>query len=161
MIFLFRGSHRLCEAIDDSFLLPLHTLKVGFYLPLHHFFCTLLNDYGVALVQLSGFTWWLVMVYFLDCHQRGELPMISIFQHLNQLKGTGQEHSTRLYYFSPRNKVKTIIQNNCTSLRLSRGKYIPVHNKFREGFGFLTRWSTPSKDMCTFQRSITTDEVVA
>ncbi|PPD83852.1 hypothetical protein GOBAR_DD19198 [Gossypium barbadense] len=60
-------SHRVCEATDDSFLLPLHDIEARFHLPLHLFFCNLFKDYRC---------------------QRGEVPMLFVFQHLYQLKGT-------------------------------------------------------------------------
>lgn len=75
--------HRLSNTSDNNFLLPFHVIKVGFHLPLHHFFCHLLEDYGIApgqlsgffwwiaLGQLFGFSWWIGMAYFVNCCQRG------------------------------------------------------------------------------------------
>lgn len=45
---LLEGLYRLCKTIEDSFLLLLHALEVEFHLPLHLFFCSLLNDYNIA-----------------------------------------------------------------------------------------------------------------
>lgn len=84
--FLQEGPHRLYETTDDSFLLLMHVLEVGFHLSLHPFFYNVLNDYNIAPGQLSGFSWWLVMAYFLDCSQCGEVSMLVGFQHLYQLK---------------------------------------------------------------------------
>ncbi|KAA3458956.1 pentatricopeptide repeat-containing protein [Gossypium australe] len=70
------GSHRLCETIENSFLLPLHTFEAKFHLPLHPFFCSLLKEYNVALGQLSGFNWWIVTTYFIDCSRCGEVLLL-------------------------------------------------------------------------------------
>ncbi|KAK5811636.1 hypothetical protein PVK06_026988 [Gossypium arboreum] len=59
---ILERSHRLCGTSEDSFLLSIHALEAGFHLPLHHFFCSLLKDYKIALGQLSGFSWWITMM---------------------------------------------------------------------------------------------------
>ncbi|KAH1114745.1 hypothetical protein J1N35_008123 [Gossypium stocksii] len=50
------GCHRLSEITEDTFLFPLHVLEARFHLPLHPFFCNLLNDYKIAPGQLLGFS---------------------------------------------------------------------------------------------------------
>lgn len=77
--------HRLSNTSDNNFLLPFHVIKVGFHLPLHHFFCHLLEDYGIAPGQLSWFSWWIAMAYFVYNCRRDEVPLI-VFQNLYQLK---------------------------------------------------------------------------
>ncbi|PPD94369.1 hypothetical protein GOBAR_DD08616 [Gossypium barbadense] len=83
---------------------------------------SLLDDYNIAPSKLSSFFWWLAMVYFLDCSQRSEVPMLAVFQHLYQLKGRDLENSSG-FYFSPHKNVQTIIRNHCSNLRLTQGKY--------------------------------------
>ncbi|KAH1057138.1 hypothetical protein J1N35_035203 [Gossypium stocksii] len=91
-------SHRLCETTEHSFLLPLYALEARFHLSLHPFFCSLLKEYGIAPDQLSGFSWWIAMVYFLNCSQHGEVPLLAIFQHLYKLKGHNRKNLTREYF---------------------------------------------------------------
>ncbi|KAH1063704.1 hypothetical protein J1N35_028691 [Gossypium stocksii] len=55
-----------------GFLLPTHALKVGFYLPPYSFFSSLLKDYKIAPGQLSSFSWWIAMVYFIECSRHGD-----------------------------------------------------------------------------------------
>ncbi|MBA0614407.1 hypothetical protein Godav_014707 [Gossypium davidsonii] len=49
--------------------------------------------------------------------QRGEIPMLVVFQHLYQLKGRGLEDLTGFYCFSHCKKVQTIIRNHCSNLK--------------------------------------------
>ncbi|KAK5846120.1 hypothetical protein PVK06_002391 [Gossypium arboreum] len=60
--FFSEGSHRLYETTRDSFLFSLYALEASFHLPLHLFFCSLLNDYNITPDQLLGFSWWLAMI---------------------------------------------------------------------------------------------------
>ncbi|KAH1092192.1 hypothetical protein J1N35_019449 [Gossypium stocksii] len=53
------------------------------------------------------------------------------------------ENSSGFYYLSPRKKVKMIIGNQYSNLRLNRGKYVQVHNRFGEDFVFPIKWSSP------------------
>lgn len=61
------------------------------------------------------------------------------------------------YYFSPVGKGETIITNRCVKLRLNWGKYIRLRCKLADRFGFPTQWSAPSRDICSFKRTIRTD----
>lgn len=49
-----RGSHRLSDTSDDGFLLTLYALEARFHLPLHPFFCNLLREYQIGLVNFVG-----------------------------------------------------------------------------------------------------------
>ncbi|PPS03329.1 hypothetical protein GOBAR_AA17326 [Gossypium barbadense] len=104
--------HRVCEAMEDSFFLPLHVLKVGFHLPLHSFFCNLLNNYRLALGQLSDAS-------------MGEVPKFSFFQHLYQLKGIDVGESAGFYYFFPHHK------RLCIGRILALEEILTTRNVFR------------------------------
>lgn len=79
------GVKRLSDT-DDGFLLPLHALEASFHLPLHPFFYHLFEEYGIALGQLSGFSWWDAISYYIDCYHRYKEPLLFVFQNLYQLK---------------------------------------------------------------------------
>ncbi|KAH1096889.1 hypothetical protein J1N35_013810 [Gossypium stocksii] len=68
--------------IDGGFLVPLHVLEASFHRPFHQFFYHLLKEYEIAPRQLSGFSWWVTVTYFIDCCRQEEAPLISVFQHL-------------------------------------------------------------------------------
>ncbi|PPR97562.1 hypothetical protein GOBAR_AA23105 [Gossypium barbadense] len=59
--FIPSRSHCVCEAMKDSFLLPLHILEAGFHLPLHSFLCNLLKTTASLLINYpvfpSGYPW--------------------------------------------------------------------------------------------------------
>ncbi|KAK5845331.1 hypothetical protein PVK06_001502 [Gossypium arboreum] len=48
-----KGSNQLSDTTDGS----MYVLEVGFHLPLHPFFYHLLDEYKIALGQLSSFSW--------------------------------------------------------------------------------------------------------
>lgn len=75
---IIEGSNRLSDTTDRNFLLPMHVLKVSFHLPLHPF-CHLLDEYNIAPRQLFGFSWWVVMAYFIECSRREEMSLIAFF----------------------------------------------------------------------------------
>ncbi|KAH1091339.1 hypothetical protein J1N35_018596 [Gossypium stocksii] len=77
---LLEWSHRLCETTKDGFLLLMHALETRFDLPLYLFFCNLLDYYNINSGQLSCFSWWLIMTYFLNCSQRSEMKLLSSFK---------------------------------------------------------------------------------
>ncbi|KAK5825739.1 hypothetical protein PVK06_020603 [Gossypium arboreum] len=49
-----------CElsGFRDGFIFPQYLLEASFYLPLHRFFCRVLNIYAIAYGQLNGPYWW-------------------------------------------------------------------------------------------------------
>ncbi|PPR86232.1 hypothetical protein GOBAR_AA34459 [Gossypium barbadense] len=57
--------------------------KLGSIYHCTFFFYSLLKDYKVALGQLLGFSWWIVMAYFIDCCQRNEdlITMRNLFRY--------------------------------------------------------------------------------
>lgn len=76
---ILEGPHRLSDTSDKSFLLPFHVLEAGFYLPLNRLFYHLLQDHRIVLGQLSGFSWWLVVAYFINCYQCNKVPLFVVF----------------------------------------------------------------------------------
>ncbi|PPD74077.1 hypothetical protein GOBAR_DD28994 [Gossypium barbadense] len=77
------------------------------------------------------------MAYFFDCRQRGEIPMLVVFQHLYQLKGRGLEDSMGFYYFSHCKKVQTIILNHCSNLHLKSRKRLGDNQEVAQSIGVL------------------------
>ncbi|KAH1130229.1 hypothetical protein J1N35_001607 [Gossypium stocksii] len=106
-----RREHSLSNTSNGGFLLLLHALEVGSHLPLHPFFCSLLHEYGIALGQLCGFSWWIVVSYFIDCLCQNKASELPDFQSLYMLKAQNRRHWPGFYYFSPRKKCETIIVN--------------------------------------------------
>lgn len=117
------GSNCLSDTNNSSFLLPLHVIEASFHLPLHPFFYIeasfhlslhpffyhLLDEYKIASGQLSGFSWWVAIMYFIEYSRHTEVSLIVVFQNLYQLKAYNRKCVVGLFYFTPCEVVKTII----------------------------------------------------
>lgn len=69
----------------ESFIPPLFLLEVGFHMPFHAFFSSVLDEYGIALGQLSILSWWPLVAYFINRCLNNEPPILDIFQKIYQL----------------------------------------------------------------------------
>lgn len=78
---IVEGVKKLSET-EKGFLLPLHLLEAGFHLSLHLFFCTVLQEYRIALGQLTNFSFFISIVYFIDYCLRNEPLLLFIFQSI-------------------------------------------------------------------------------
>lgn len=79
------------------------------------------------------------MSYFLDCFQRDEVPMFTVFQNLCRLKSSNEMETKRYYYFNQRSGIKRFLKNNTSSLRFEMKKYIKISSKFGDDSGFSIR----------------------
>lgn len=57
-------------------------------------FAACLRTIKLPLVSFRGFSWWIMVAYFIDCCQRIKVLLLVIFQHLYQLKGQNREDSS-------------------------------------------------------------------
>lgn len=109
---------RLSDSEEGFFFLflPLHLLEAGFHLPIHLFFCRVFCENRIAQRQLAGFSWWMLIVYFIDCCIWGEPPLLCVFQNIYQLKVSNRGSSLGMVCFSTREGCKSIIPNWASNL---------------------------------------------